>query len=174
MSTRAKWLWLNVEQSLLIKILIAFVFEKISVLKIETARIRVLSGSPGAHNGQKSGLKCVFRLYSDWRLPSTWLNAGSIFFLHQDLKQHSHIPAKKMKMWDIANFTLFPSRIFMGQSKTHRERLARGAVNVLCTLYYFHTSTHPTISTMAGIKHLQTKPRHRHNIWRVWDAAIYG
>ena len=71
MSTRAKWLCLNVEQSLLIKILIAFVFEKISVLKIETGWIRVLSGSPGAHNGQKSGLKCVFRLYSDWRLPST-------------------------------------------------------------------------------------------------------
>ena len=106
----------------------------------------MLSGSPGAYNGQQSGLKCVFRLCSDWRLPSTWLNAGSIIFPSPRFETAQPHSCQKMKMWDIANFTLFPSGIFMGQSKTYREI---GAVNVLHTLYSQQTHLHPPWSRLC-------------------------
>jgi hypothetical protein len=52
----------------------------------------------------------------------------------QELKQAQPPPAKKMKMQNLDNLPMFPSRIFTRTPQTHCGRLGGGAVFVLPTL----------------------------------------
>jgi len=132
---RANLCLLNVEQDLLIRILI---FSISGNFNSKIWNNRVQSRSPtctGAYMAWETNLRGVFRVYLKGRHGPNPTSPFSRKKIWPRIETSTATTSqKKMKMWDLVNFPMFPSGIFTRTPKTHCGRLGRGTTFVLSTL----------------------------------------